>query len=70
MIDVLKHQVRRGGKTKPQDPDRRAEKAAKHQRKARVAQVREHELSHDYDERPSVRVSGGWPFQLGNFAGF
>jgi hypothetical protein len=67
MIDVLKHEQRR--KSKPRDPDQRAERVAKHQRKTRVEQVREHELTYDYDERPT----GGresWGFPLGGWAGF
>jgi hypothetical protein len=56
-------------RSKGRDQDQRAERAAKHQRKARVEQVREQELTM---ERPTRGNPGpnDWPFMLGGWAGF
>lgn len=54
-------------RSKGRDQDQRAERAAKHQRKARVEQVREHELYDYYDRTTNNR--GGWPFPTGGFIG-
>lgn len=58
---------RQKGKSTRVDPDQRAARAQKLQRKSQLAQVRERELVDDLDVRRPV---GSWNFSLGNFAGF